>query len=260
MLLLLLLLTGLCAADKAGSRSRGPSSRIVPPLPPPGPGDVRKTIVDPSQTGDGSSAAPAFADDCMPFVAVPGLVGRMMAGEAPAVCSFQDGSIGVSAGETSPPPPATGPPLEAGAPPAPLLLPMDSSRHLGTAVRKLDAMVRLERKMRGEAPLPDNSPEQLQSLHFMSNADTQHQGRRALRDLMVIQLARNSSNVAAPAVSTTTTMRGSNGGRTTRVMVRKKMLGTQRVPGCETEPEVSCDKESKYRTNDGSCNNLKVRH
>ncbi|KAF0293164.1 Peroxidasin-like protein [Amphibalanus amphitrite] len=206
-------------------------------------------------SADGETAPPP-ADDCMPFASVPGLVGRMMAGQAPATCSFADGSVGVSAGRTPSPPAATGPPLEPRTPLAPLPLPVGADQHLASAVRQLDAMVRLERRLSEQAPL---APERLHTLHFRSDAASQHQGRRALRDLMVVQLASNSSTRAASATTTTTTTQSRSGnGRTMRVTVRKTMVGEKRVPGCEIEPEISCDRSNKYRTADGSCNNLKT--
>ncbi|XP_043206003.1 chorion peroxidase-like [Amphibalanus amphitrite] len=263
-ILLILLLAGHSLAETSVFSGPRPSARFIPP--PPTLQDVSSAsggIIDvfvedqeaapPSADGE---TAPPPADDCMPFASVPGLVGRMMAGQAPATCSFADGSVGVSAGRTPSPPAATGPPLEPRAPLAPLPLPVGADQHLASAVRQLDAMVRLERRLSDQVPL---APERLNTLHFRSDAASQHQGRRALRDLMVIQLASNSSTRAASATTTTTTTQSRSGnGRTMRVTVRKTMVGEKRVPGCEIEPEISCNRSNKYRTADGSCNNLKT--
>ncbi|KAF0303555.1 Chorion peroxidase [Amphibalanus amphitrite] len=260
----MLLLAGHGLAETSVFSGPRPSARFIPP--PPTLQDVSSAsggIIDvfvedreaapPSADGE---TAPPPADDCMPFASVPGLVGRMMAGQAPATCSFADGSVGVSAGRTPSPPAATGPPLEPRAPLAPLSLPVGADKHLASAVRQLDAMVRLERRLSDQLPL---TPERLNTLHFRSDAASQHQGRRALRDLMVVQLASNSSTRAASATTTTTTTQSRSGnGRTMRVTVRKTMVGEKRVPGCEIEPEISCDRSNKYRTADGSCNNLKT--
>ena len=260
--LLLLVLTACTTADKTASSGRRPSTRFVPPLQDgqvtaplqgarvapslPGGRDSGGGGAAPAAASDSGPRAPPAADDCMPFGAVPGLVGRMAAGEAPSTCSFPDGSIGVSAGRVPSPPAATGPPLRPRAPLPPLPVPAGAERQLATAVRRLDAQVRLERRLSGEAPPPLPASSRLQSLHFQSDAATQHQGRRALRDLMVAQLANNGSSVAAEA-----TRSGTSSRRVTR-------RNEERVPGCEIEPETSCDRTSKYRTPDGSCNNLRV--